>query len=204
MGAPKALLEYAQGESFLRHLAGVFGAAGCEVRAVLGHDAARIEANHPDIRTIRNERWREGQLSSARLGIAGALEAGAALILVHPVDVPTISAATVRMLLSPPSSGSRAKNHLGGGWLHAERRRGAVPVFRGTPGHPLLLPRACAEAILRESAPTLEAALKSVGIDEVPVDDAAVVSNINTAEDYERAFGRPPRLVGGGGVLRAP
>jgi len=193
MGAPKALLEYAPGESFLRHLAGVFGSAGCEVLAVLGHDAARIEADHPDVRTVRNERWREGQLSSARLGIARALEAGAALILVHPVDMPTIATATVQTLLSRwPSD------------LYANAQRGAVPVFRGTPGHPLLLPRACAEAILRESAPTLEAALKSVGIDEVPVDDAAVVSNINTAEDYERAFGRPPRLVGGGGVLRAP
>jgi molybdenum cofactor cytidylyltransferase len=195
MGAPKALLEYAPGESFLRHLAGVFGSVGCEVLAVLGHDAARIEADHPDIRTIRNERWREGQLSSARLGIAGALEAGAALVLVHPVDVPTIAPATVRTLLSRPPSDSRANNHLRGGWLHAKEQRAAIPVFRGTPGHPLLLPRACAEAILRESAPTLEAALKLVGVDEVPVDDAAVVSNINTAEDYARAFGRAPRLV---------
>jgi len=58
-----------------------------------------------------------------------------------------------------------------------------------------LLPRACAEAILRESAPTLEAALKLVGVDEVPVDDIAVTSNINTAQDYTRAFGRAPRLV---------
>jgi hypothetical protein len=59
----------------------------------------------------------------------------------------------------------------------------------------LLLPRACAEAILLQSEPTLEAALKLVGVDEVPVDDAAVVSNINTAEDYARVFGRAPRLV---------
>ena len=195
MGAPKARLEYALGESFLRHLAGVFGSAGCQVLAVLGHDAARIAADHPDIRTIRNERWSEGQLSSARLGIAGALEAGAPLILVHPVDVPTIALATVRALFSRPPSDSRANKHLPGAWLHANEERGVVPMFRGAQGHPLLLPRACAEAILRESAPTLEAALKLVGVDEVPVDDAAVVSNINTAEDYARAFGRAPRLV---------
>ena len=193
MGAPKARLEYVPGESFLRHLAGVFGSAGCDVLAVLGHDAARIEADHPDIRSVRNERWREGQLSSARLGIAAALEAGAALVLVHPVDVPTIAATTVQALLSRPPSDSRANNRLGGGWLQS--KRAAVPVFRGAAGHPLLLPRACAEAILLQSAPTLEAALKLVGVDEVPVDDAAVVSNINTAEDYARAFGRAPRLV---------
>src|SRR5262249_25304449 len=202
MGAPKALLEYAPGESFLRHLTGLFGSLGCEVVAVLGHDAARIEASHPDIRTIRNEHWREGQLSSARLGIAGALEAGAALILVHPVDMPTIAPATIQALLSRSPSDSRANNHLRGGWLHANHQRGAVPAYRGSPGHPLLLPRACAEAILRGSAPTLEVALRSVGVDEVPVDDDAVTTNINTPEDYARAFGRSPRLVSGG-ALRA-
>jgi molybdenum cofactor cytidylyltransferase len=196
MGAPKALLEYAPGESFLRHLAGVFGSAGCDVLAVLGHDAARIEAGHPDIRTVRNERWKEGQLSSARLGIARALETAADLVLVHPVDMPTISPATVQtLLLSRSPSGSRANDHLGGGYLHANKGRAAVPVFRGVQGHPLLLPRACAQAILRESAPTLEAALKLVGVDELPVNNAAVTSNINTAEDYAREFGRAPRLV---------
>jgi len=195
MGAPKALLEYAPGESFLRHLAGVFGSAGCDVLAVLGHDAAHIEAGHPDIRTIRNERWREGQLSSARVGIAGALEAGAGHILVHPVDMPKIAVATVQALLSRSPDDSRANDHLGGGYLHANKGRAAVPVFRGVRGHPLLLPRACAEAILQERAPTLEAALKLVGVDEVPVNDAAVTSNINTAQDYARAFGRAPRLV---------
>src|SRR5262249_12839651 len=112
-----------------------------------------------------------------------------------PVDVPTIARATVQALLSGPPSESRANNHLGGGWLHANKRRAAVPVFRGAAGHPLLLPRACAEAILRGSAPTLEAALKLVGVAEVRVDDAAVVSNINTAEDYARVFGCAPRLV---------
>ena len=179
MGAPKARLEYSPGESFLRHLAGVFRSAGCDVLAVLGHDAARIEADHPDIRSVRNERWREGQLSSARLGIAAALEAGEAVILVHPVDVPTIAPTTVQALLSRPPN----------------KQRAAIPLFRGAAGHPLLLPRACAEAILLQSEPTLEAALKLVGVDEVPVDDAAVVSNINTAEDYARVFGRAPRLV---------
>lgn len=187
MGAPKALLEYAPGESFLRHLARLFAAAGCEVLAVLGHEAARIEAGHPDIRAIRNERWREGQLSSACLGIARALETGTALILVHPVDMPTIAPATVQMLLSRPTE-----------------RRAAVPVFRGSPGHPLLLPAGCAEAILRASAATLEAAVSSVGTEELPVDDPGVALNVNTAEDYQRAFGRPPRLVGGGWKPPAP
>ena len=187
IGAPKALLQYSEGESFLFHIGGVFLSAGCDVLAVLGHDAARIEASHPDVRTVRNERWREGQLSSARLGIAAALEAGAATVLVHPVDMPTVGSRTVHKLLAraPPD--------------HA-----TVPYFGGRPGHPLLLPRPCAEAVLRESAPTLEAALSSIGVDRVDVDDAGVTLNINTPEDYQRAFGRPPVLAAGAGRNRAP
>ena len=178
IGAPKALLQYAKNESFLHHLAGIFSAAGCEVLAVLGHQAERIEASHPDVRTIRNARWREGQLSSARLGLAAALDAGAGCVLIHPVDMPTLAVPTVRALIA-----------------QVPEDRALVPFLGDQPGHPLVLSRGCGEAILRDSAPTLEAAIKSIGIVPVAVEDRGVTSNINTAEDYQRAFGRPPRLA---------
>jgi molybdenum cofactor cytidylyltransferase len=59
-----------------------------------------------------------------------------------------------------------------------------------------VLPRACAEEILNlGAAPTLEVALASIGLDTVPVDDPGVELNLNTPEDYQRAFGRPPREI---------
>jgi molybdenum cofactor cytidylyltransferase len=177
MGFTKALLEFAEGETFLRHLAGVFASSGCEVLAVTGHQAARVAAAHPNLTTVENVGWSEGQLSSARVGIARALAAKASVVLVHPVDAPAIRAATVRILLS-----------------HCTAHRATAPAYLGKPGHPLLLPRACAEEVLSvASAQSLEAALASIGLDTVPVDDPGVVLNLNTPEDYRRAFGRPPR-----------
>ncbi|HXN41835.1 MAG TPA: nucleotidyltransferase family protein [Myxococcaceae bacterium] len=176
MGFSKALLEFAEGETFLLHLAGVFASSGCEVLAVTGHEGARVAAAHPALATVENDRWNDGQLSSARVGIARALAAKASVVLVHPVDAPAIGAATVRILLS-----------------RCTARRATVPAYLGKAGHPLLLPRACAEKVLSlESAGSLEAALSSIGLDTVPVDDPGVVLNLNTPEDYQRAFGRPP------------
>jgi CTP:molybdopterin cytidylyltransferase MocA len=177
MGCTKALLEFAEGETFLRHLAGVFASSGCDVLAVTGHEAARVAGRHPDLANVENDGWGKGQLSSARVGIARALSSAASVILVHPVDAPTLRAATVRTLLSRCTPG-----------------RATVPEYLGRSGHPLVLPRACAEEILSlGAAPTLEVALASIGLDTVPVDDPGVELNLNTPEDYQRAFGRPPR-----------
>jgi len=177
MGFTKALLEFAEGETFLRRLASVFASSGCEVLAVTGHQAAGIAAAHADLTCVENAGWDQGQLSSARVGIARALAAKASVVLVHPVDAPAIRATTVRILLSQCTA-----------------RRAAIPAYLGKPGHPLLLPRACAEEVLSlQSAGSLEAALGSIGLDTVLVDDPGVVLNLNTPEDYQRAFGRPPR-----------
>jgi molybdenum cofactor cytidylyltransferase len=177
MGCTKALLEFAEGETFLRHLAGVFASSGCDVLAVTGCEAGRVAGEHPDLASVENKDWGKGQLSSAQVGIARALASKASVILVHPVDAPTLRAATVRILLS-----------------HCTRGRAAVPQYLGRTGHPLLLPRACAEEILSlEAAPSLEVALASIGLDTVPVDDPGVELNLNTPEDYQRVFGRPPR-----------
>src|SRR5260370_3806447 len=101
MGFTKALLEFAEGERFLRRLASVFASSGCEVLAVTGHQAAGIAAAHADLTCVENAGWDQGQLSSARVGIARALAAKASVVLAHPVDAPAIRAATLRILLSP-------------------------------------------------------------------------------------------------------
>jgi molybdenum cofactor cytidylyltransferase len=179
MGFSKALLEYEEGETFLQHIASVFAGAGCDVLAVVGYEAARVAAEHRELASVENERWNDGQLSSARVGIARALEEGAPVILVHPVDLPSILVDTVRALLS-----------------HSTPHRATVPQHRGRLGHPLVLPRACAEKVLKlERAQTLEAALATIESEVVSVDDPGVDLNFNTPQDYERAFGRPPRIA---------
>lgn len=177
MGMPKALLEYAPGVSFLEHLARLFADAGCEVLAVLGKDAEQVRALHPDVGWVENEGWREGQLSSVRVGLSRALDRGAARILVCPVDMPALRSSTV----------DAVRGALDG-------HDGVVATYRGRPGHPLGLSRAAGEKVLGMAGlPHLEAALERLDIRPVPVEDPGVCLNFNLPEEYERHFGHPPR-----------
>src|SRR5512146_2745170 len=132
MGMPKALLEYEKGKSFLRALATTFGKAGCDVLAVVGASAEDIRGNTPDVRIVENDAWREGgQLSSARAGLRAALDDGAEMIVVHPVDMPAVRTSTIKTLLTK-----------------ADGADAVVPEFEGAAGHPLVLTRAGAAKIL--------------------------------------------------------
>jgi molybdenum cofactor cytidylyltransferase len=69
-----------------------------------------------------------------------------------------------------------------------------VPQYRGAPGHPLVLSAEGARKILKQkSAAHLEAALRFVELRQISVDDPGVAMNLNTPEEYQRAFGHPPR-----------
>lgn len=176
---PKALLEARAGETFLGALALTFQAAGCQVLAVAGKHAAQIRARHPELALVENPDWKQGQLSSARRGLSAALQAGAEQLLIHPVDAPCLRSETVKRVL--------------GGLSQAEA---ALPKLGSARGHPLALTRQAAEKLLAQNgAPHLEAALQALEVAQVTVEDPGVLCNINTPADYERAFGRPPRII---------
>jgi len=180
MGMPKALLRYAGGESFLSHLAAVFGEAACEVVAVVGAEAERVRAAHPGVRAVVNPRWREGQLSSARAGLEAALAEGAELLLVHPVDMPGIRVATVEALCRGAAG------------------EGAYPLHGGQRGHPLVLTAGGARAVLEADAETLADATFRLHLQAVDVSDPGTVVNFNTPDAYARALGAEPSAVDGG------
>lgn len=180
MGGPKALLEYTAGQSFLDQLAEVFGAAGCEVVAVVGCEAARVRGAHPGLSCVENPGWREGgQLSSAKVGISAAVGRGARQILICPVDLPALL----------PSSVEAVRAGL------ADTAEAAVPVVGDERGHPLALTRSAAEQVLASGAEHLEAALRPLRVREVPVEDEGVLRDFDTSEEYQRFFGWPPRMV---------
>lgn len=184
MGVPKALLEFRAGQTFLSRLSDVLEAADCEVLSVVGKDATVIRRAHPDAALIENKRWMDGQLSSARVGIKAALDAGAALVLIHPVDSVNIRPDTVEALLSELASSTSP-----------DRADAVVPAHEGMPGHPLLLSRSAAEKVLQTDAPHLEAAIAKLRVLRIEVSDPAVALNLNTPEDYRRAFGQKPRTA---------
>ena len=149
-GQPKALARGADGVPWLVRTAGVLRAAGCApVIVVLGAESAAAvellaeaglidgsapapagpEADRGTV-VVQAADWADGLSASLRAGIGTALSlAGAvAAVVVVPVDVPDLDAATVTRVLDAD------------GGVTGDSLRQAV--FGGRPGHPVLIGRA--------------------------------------------------------------
>ena len=216
MGRPKALLP-AGGETFVGRIARTLRAGGAGPLVVVAPGAelaARIRAalaGHADLadlgplpRVVVNPDPDRGQLSSLVVGLdaldlpdADALPdasdvpdtdgLGAAgrpvdAALVTLVDVPLANAATVRALLE-----------------RYRRTRAPLvrPARRDGPGHghPVLFGRALfAELRRADPAAGAKAVVRAheAEAEDVVVDDPGAFTDIDTPDDYRRAFGDPP------------
>lgn len=179
MAHPKALIEHEGGKSFLQSLASTFGKAGCSIIGVLGKDSEAVREQHPGLELVEAERWQEGPLASVKVGLEAALEAGADVVLLHPVDMPALRASTLKSLLKLMGEGDEVLR----------------PEFEGAPGWPLVLSRAAVDRLRTAEGSQLEPVLTGIKVRRVPVKDPGVVVNINTPETYERLFGMAPRLA---------
>ena len=175
----KALIEHEGGKSFLQSLASTFGKAGCSVLGVVGKDAEAVREQHPAVHLVDSERWQDSQLASVRAGLDAALEEGADVVLLHPVDMPAVRATTLKTLLK----------------AMGESTEGLRPEFENAPGYPLVLSRAVAERLREGRESQLEAAVKGLPLRRIAVKDPGVIVNINTPETYERLFGSAPKLA---------
>jgi molybdenum cofactor cytidylyltransferase len=179
MGHPKALIEHEGGKSFLQSLGSTFGKAGCQVMGIIGKDGAAVREQHPALDLVEAESWADGPLATIKAGLTAALDEGADLVLIHPVDMPAVRASTLKSLIK----------------AMGDSTEGLRPEFEGAPGFPLVLSRALAERVRDSSETQLEAALQAMKLRRVAVKDPGVVVNINTPETYERLFGMAPRLA---------
>jgi len=179
MAHPKALILHEGDKSFLQSLASTFGKAGCSVLGVVGKDAEAVREQHPGLDLVESEQWKDSQMASVKVGLDAAMEAGADVVLLHPVDMPAIRATSVKSLLK----------------LMGEAEEALRPEFEGAPGWPVMLSRAAAERLRAESGEQLEAVLKNMKVRRVPLKDPGVVVNINTRETYERLFESEPKLA---------
>lgn len=181
MGHPKALIEHEGGRSFLQSLASTFGKAGCAVIGVIGKDAQAVREQHPALHLVESERWEDSQLASVKTGLDVALEEGADVILLQPVDMPALRTSTLKSLIKA----------LG------DSTEGLRPEFEGAAGYPVVLSRPAVERLRgKDSGETLlEGALRDFQLRRIAVKDPGVVVNINTPDTYERLFGTPPKLA---------
>jgi molybdenum cofactor cytidylyltransferase len=184
MGRPKALLPTGvSGETFLSRIVGTLQAAGLDdLVVVVGEvppDLARaLDALPGLVRPVVNPDPSRGQLSSLLAGLAVVDRPGVVGMLVTLVDVPLVSVATVEALLA---------------LYRASRAPVVRPARAGRHGHPVIFDRAVFEA-LRHADPAagakavMQARLREVV--DVPVEDAGAFLDVDTPEDYARAFGR--------------
>ena len=111
-----------------RALFALSGAGVDEVAVVLGHDAERLDAliSAFPVTIVRNERYRDGQMSSVRVGLA-ALQGQFNALLVCPADMPLLNAQDIQGLIGAfkkretgvavGGRGGGPRGHpLGGGW----------------------------------------------------------------------------------------
>lgn len=180
MGRAKATLPLEGDDTFLTRIVRTLLEAGVDdVVVVVGHEADTIvsdfSASGLPARFVLNQDYDRGQLSSLVAGLGVVDRPGVAGVLVTLVDVPLVSADTVRAVLD-------------------RYRRTHAPIVRPTSGsrhgHPLLIDRSLFDALRAAdpeagAKPIVRAHASAEG--DVEVADEGAFLDIDTAEEYARA-----------------
>ena len=179
MGRAKATLPAGDGHTFLTRIVRTFLDAGVDdVIVVVGHEADAIAQNFSKsglpARFVVNREYDRGQLSSMLAGVNAIDRPGVSAVLVTLVDVPLVSAATVRAVID-----SYRITH--------------APIVRPTSGerhgHPLLIDRSVFAALRAAdpatgAKPIVRAHASPSG--DIPIDDAGAFTDIDTMDEYQR------------------
>lgn len=184
MGRDKGLLPLPGGDCFFTRLARTFLSAGCpEVIVVAGSGADRVAATADrarlPARVVVNPDPSRGQLSSLQEALAVLPSPPPGGLLVTPVDLPLIAAATVRAIID------------------AWSRSGALvvrPAHGPRHGHPVLFDaRLFAELRAADVSAGARAVVRahSREVLDVDIDDRGAYDDVDTPEDYLRVFGVP-------------
>ncbi|MHB8956294.1 MAG: nucleotidyltransferase family protein [Pirellulaceae bacterium] len=185
MAMPKPLLRF-EATTFLERIVTILQQSHVDrITVVLGSQAARIRAlaGLSAVETVENREYRKGQLSSLAAGIR---------------SMPIETDAIVLCLVDNPFITSEVVN----GIIGAFRETGSpivVPVVEGRRGHPTLFARPVFEDLL--NAPTEKGARHVVHANkdrvfEFEVSERAILTSIDTPEDYRVRFGTAPQIKG--------
>ena len=175
MGSPKALLRGADGVPLAARQADVLRAGGCDfVAVVLGARAEEVRRALPDrVATVENPRWAQGRATSLQAGVGAFPEADGFLFM--PVDAVGVKAETIRVLLAAAAADPA------GLWR---------PVHQGKKGNLLWIPRGVAQELMRLPAAARVDEWVQPWTRRLDVEDAAILRNVNTPEEWEDVRGR--------------
>jgi molybdenum cofactor cytidylyltransferase len=179
MGAPKALLPYRDGETFVEHLFEVTRHPRVGMtRIVVGAHADEIRKNLRSEPTsiIVNSEWRQGQLSSIQAAIRSLPAGETRGLILCPVDHPLVSADIIAQLIAA---------------FDACGKPIVLPAYRGRRGHPVIFRDSLYDELLAAS-PEIGARqvvwAHAADVFEVPTDAEGVVLNLNDPETLRRAL----------------
>ncbi|MBN1532019.1 MAG: NTP transferase domain-containing protein [Spirochaetes bacterium] len=146
-----------------------------DVTVVVGYRADEVAeaVGHLGIRIVRNRNFDTGMFSSIQAGVA-TLEPQVQAFFILPADIPLVKPATIRAICI-----TYEMNCCGI----------AYPVYRGRRGHPPLITGRYISEIMESPAPDgLRGILRGHEAEAcaVPVNDEAVLLDIDTMDDYHR------------------
>jgi molybdenum cofactor cytidylyltransferase len=181
MGSSKAALALEGGETFLTRIVRTFLEAGVDdVVVVVGHEPEAVFSSFAPsglpARFVVNNDYDGGQLTSLVAGLGLIDRPGVVAALVTLVDVPLVSATTVRAVIE-------------------RYRMTRAPIVRPTSGtrhgHPLLIDRRLFDELRGAdrstgAKPIVRAHASPAG--DVLIDDEGAFTDIDTREEYERAI----------------
>jgi molybdenum cofactor cytidylyltransferase len=175
MGRPKQLLTW-QGKTLLLHiLESLIGSDADEIILVLGHEADRIRESLPalPIKIAINTDYQQGMASSLRRGLL-AMDPGSDAFLV--------------LLADQPGIGPEIINNIIRRFRQADPKRGIVrPVYRGRPGHPVLIGTQYLQEALQQQGDVgaRRILLNHPGdILDVDMERDVILRDIDTPEEY--------------------
>lgn len=172
MGTLKALLPFGGGTIASVCVGNMLRAGAEDVVVVTGHRSGEIEEHLAPLgcRFAHNEGYAGNHMfDSVCIGLR-ALAMDRGRVLISPVDVPCVKAETIAGLLETEGEFVR-------------------PVYKGCPGHPVLLDASRIEEILAYGGEGgLKGAIEALGMQVVDMetDDEGVAVDADTPADYER------------------
>ncbi|MCX6552272.1 MAG: nucleotidyltransferase family protein [Acidobacteria bacterium] len=185
MGRPKALLPIGT-DRFVTRVCRTLVAGGIsDIVIVAGPEADSVRDVTAEaglaVRVVTNPRRDEGQLTSLLAGLAEADRPGVEGVLVHLVDSPLVTPATVRSVVDAFRHGQAAI---------------VRPAVDGRHGHPVLFGRRLFDELRRSVHEPLgaKAVVRAHAAESctVPVPDEGACRDIDTREDYEQFIGPWP------------
>jgi molybdenum cofactor cytidylyltransferase len=181
MGKPKQLLPIG-GKPMVRRVAGAACAAGlAQVVVVVGAEAdAVIEAvTDLPVDIVVNEDWAQGMSTSLRVGL-GALRREIQAVLIVLADQPALTPDLLKALVT--------RYRVTGAPIVA-------PLYRGQRGNPVLFDRSLFPELLAvegDRGGRMLIARYREHLEYLEVEQPAVVLDVDTQQDYEKAKGEAP------------